>query len=115
MFESLKFWKKKEEFNIKNIIPLKKKYPCEECLVLPAGCGRLCDKVEMSDEKIRESVQEDVDKKKDLICPDCGYNTWYAGPTGGLSENIKCAKCNHWFNLGMVGGHVMIFQRIHKK
>ena len=31
-------------------------------------------------------------------CPDCGSNDFLEGPSGGLSINIKCAKCDHKFN-----------------
>ncbi len=26
------------------------------------------------------------------ICPDCGGNEWYEGPSGGMCQNIKCAN-----------------------
>ena len=34
------------------------------------------------------------------ICPDCRQKArWIAGPQGGLSQNIKCAHCGHWYNV----------------
>lgn len=32
-------------------------------------------------------------------CPDCGGTQLYEGPSGGISTNIKCASCGHWFNV----------------
>src|SRR5215475_12729377 len=34
----------------------------------------------------------------DGTCPDCGDNEWFEGPSGGMSTNIKCAKCGLWLN-----------------
>ena len=31
-------------------------------------------------------------------CPDCGNKSWYEGPAGGMSVNIKCAQCGLWLN-----------------
>lgn len=31
-------------------------------------------------------------------CPDCGSEEFLQGPSGGLSVNIQCDKCKHWFN-----------------
>lgn len=33
-------------------------------------------------------------------CIYCGGREWYAGPTGGMAQNIRCANedCRHWFN-----------------
>jgi hypothetical protein len=33
-----------------------------------------------------------------LECPHCGGTEWYEGPRGGMSTNIMCAQCEHWFN-----------------
>lgn len=42
-------------------------------------------------------------------CPDCGSEEFLQGPSGGLSINMQCAKCNHWFNhMGFFG-----IERIH--
>lgn len=32
-------------------------------------------------------------------CPDCGGTKFLEGPHGGLSVNIKCAKCGARFNI----------------
>lgn len=47
-------------------------------------------------------------------CPDCGGKEFYSGPTGGISENIKCAneKCGSKFNVAYVGGSCIIADRI---
>src|SRR5262245_28549474 len=44
-------------------------------------------------------------------CPDCGKSGFYEGPQGGLSINIECAHCGHWFNVTPVIG---IAERIDK-
>lgn len=31
------------------------------------------------------------------ICPDCKGNLWNPGPTGGMSQNIRCAGCGSKF------------------
>lgn len=54
---------------------------------------------------------EGVSKWKDwkCICPDCGSEKFYEGPSGGMSINIKCAGCGSWFNdMGPFG-----IERIH--
>jgi len=33
-----------------------------------------------------------------LQCPYCGGTKWHEGPSGGMSTNIMCAKCERWFN-----------------
>ena len=32
-------------------------------------------------------------------CADCGNERFFKGPDGGLSTNIKCAKCGSKFNV----------------
>ena len=44
------------------------------------------------------------------ICPDCGSESWYGGPEGGMCKNWMCAGCGSRFNLGM--GPLHIAQRI---
>lgn len=43
---------------------------------------------------------EEPQKPDSLVCPNCGSNQWYEGPSGGMSTNIKCANpdCGLWFN-----------------
>lgn len=33
-----------------------------------------------------------------LKCTYCGAKRWERGPQGGLSTNIMCLGCGHWFN-----------------
>lgn len=113
MFEKLKFWKKKNNKTTtitKSIFKRKVKFPCEGCLILPAGCYQLCDKVEMDEDKMRELMFRAGELDGGLHCPDCGCTEWYDGPSGGLSINSKCGGCGHWFNLAP---GLMVFQRIH--
>ena len=35
----------------------------------------------------------------ELKCPKCDYNSFLVGPRGGLSQNIKCARCGYWMNV----------------
>lgn len=37
-------------------------------------------------------------------CPACRRRTRFlAGPSGGMSENIKCDACGYWFNVSPIG------------
>lgn len=71
-------------------------FPCTNCYILlsEAGCSELCDKVEMDDNKLTDKVL-DMDH---AVCPDCGGDKFFNGPSGGGSQNIKCATCKHKFN-----------------
>lgn len=38
-------------------------------------------------------------------CPDCHHHDgFYEGPSGGLSTNVECVNCHHWFNITPVVG-----------
>ncbi len=41
---------------------------------------------------------EEPEKPDCIVCPNCGSNQWYEGPSGGMSTNIKCGGCGIWFN-----------------
>lgn len=79
-------------------------YPCKECfmITLEQGCSELCDKVEMNENRILDIITE---FKR---CPDCGSPKFYEGPSGGMSQNMKCAGCGHKFNSGLP----LFFERI---
>lgn len=49
---------------------------------------------------------------KHAACPDCGCYQFYKGPEGGLCHNTKCAHCGSEFNLAVIGGRVLHFERI---
>ena len=34
-------------------------------------------------------------------CIDCGSVQLLEGPSGGMSQNVECAKCHHKFNLAL--------------
>jgi len=34
-------------------------------------------------------------------CPDCGSLKFLRGPSGGMSENMRCATCGHNYNMGL--------------
>lgn len=42
----------------------------------------------------------------DNECPDCGarFKGFMEGPSGGMSTNIMCFGCKHWFNVTPVIG-----------
>ena len=110
---NLKFWewgisKTKHDITIK----LNKGYefPCKGCIVLPGRCNQLCDKVVMEDDEVREAGEKATKNQEHLTCLDCGGQEWYDGPSGGMSQNIKCGRCGHWFNFG---GPFGFTERIH--
>lgn len=112
---NLKFWtwkikKNKETGTLETQFEDKYVFPCADCIVLPGKCMKLCDKVEMEDDKIKIAGELANKDKEHLTCPDCGGQEWYDGPCGGMSQNIKCGKCGHWFNFG---GPFGFTQRIH--
>lgn len=45
------------------------------------------------------------------VCPDCGYDRFSKGPTGGMCENIQCMACREKFNICQMPG-LTIIQRI---
>ena len=80
------------------------KFPCTDntCLVRSA-CTKPCEKLVMDEDKLLQIFNEIKG------CPDCGSKSFYEGPSGGMSQNMKCAGCSHWFNLGLP----LFVQRIH--
>lgn len=84
----------KNLFRIKSKKP-KYKFPCNDCLILATGkCRQICDKVEKDNDKVKTLFEEL------LVCIDCGSKDMLEGPSGGLAQNVKCAKCGHEFNFG---------------
>lgn len=94
-----KFSKSKSNIikNTHRVLSVKKEviFPCKDCIVLPAGCSRLCDKVEMDNKKVMALFL------KHECCIDCGSTHLLEGPSGGMSQNIKCDVCHHKFNLAL--------------
>ena len=80
-----KFWKRNKLRSYK--------FPCSdnECLVRVA-CTKPCEKIEMDEDKLLDIFTELKG------CPDCGTKDFYEGPSGGMSQNMKCSGCGHWFN-----------------
>ena len=80
------------------------KFPCssDNCLVR-AACTKPCEKLEMDDNKVKKLFE------KYNACPDCGSENYIGGPCGGAAQNIKCAGCGHYFNLGLP----LFIHRIH--
>ena len=89
---NLKFWKKEELF------------PCssDNCLVRMA-CTKACEKLIIDEDKLKDAFLEHN------CCPDCGSQKFAEGPSGGMSQNVQCAGCNHWFNLALP----LFIERIH--
>lgn len=71
-------------------------FPCssDSCLVRMA-CTKACDKIEIDDDKLMELFL------KHNCCPDCGSEQFMEGPSGGMSTNVRCAGCKHWFNMSL--------------
>lgn len=80
------------------------KFPCksDNCLVR-AACTKPCDKLITDRKDLRDFFE------KYRCCPDCASESFHEGPCGGLSQNIKCADCGHWFNLALP----VFVERIH--
>lgn len=45
------------------------------------------------------TIREKALLLEEQSCPDCGSMTFYKGPEGGLSTNIKCFKCGSKYNV----------------
>jgi len=45
------------------------------------------------------TVEEKAKLLEEGICPDCDSKTFYRGPEGGLSTNIRCVDCGSKFNV----------------
>ena len=82
----------------------KPEFPCssDKCLVR-AACTKACDKIEMDEKKLMKLFE------KYECCPDCGSENFMEGPAGGMSQNVKCSGCGHWFNWALP----VFIQRIH--
>jgi len=105
---NLKFWewiKRKSEDEKTTLIEVRKyEFPCssDKCLVR-AACTQACEKIEMDEDTLMALFMEHNG------CPDCGSGKFKEGPSGGMSTNVKCAGCGHWFNLALP----VAIQRIH--
>lgn len=98
-----KFWnclKSKKE-----IINEKDRFPCssDNCLVR-MSCTKLCEKIEMDNDKLKKLFI-----KYYKVCPDCGCTKFIESPSGGMTANVKCSGCGHWFHMGLP----LFIQRIH--
>lgn len=92
---SMDGWKRLIKFPLLKIRKEKiEKFPCKECLVKPM-CRQACDKIIMDDVILMKKFLDDE------ACPDCGSKEFQEGPSGGMSQNIKCSDCGHWFNLAL--------------
>ena len=82
----------------------KHRFPCtdDNCLVR-AGCTKACEQLEMESKKLKNLFE------KLEACPDCGSESFMEGPSGGMSQNVKCAGCGHWFNWALP----VFIERIH--
>jgi len=93
------FKKIKDFFNIYK----ETEFPCRNCLVR-ASCNfsKPCDKLEMDDKKVKNLI---IKYKR---CPDCGgekindLDELNVGPYSGISVDIQCSTCGHWFNISPV-------------
>ncbi|MCK5613097.1 hypothetical protein KAR91_65090 [Candidatus Pacearchaeota archaeon] len=102
-----KFWEKtKKIIKDEKSMEIKTKYvfPCadDNCLVRVA-CTKACDKLIMNEDELRKAF---LDYN---VCPDCGSGKFMEGPSGGMSQNVKCVGCGHWYNLALP----LFIERIH--
>ena len=109
-----KFLKRKHKSNViveedgriegEYVFKSKDLFPCssDNCLVRVA-CTVSCDKIIFDDDELKAAFL------KHNACPDCGSGSFMEGPSGGMSTNVKCNGCSHWFNLGLP----LFIQRIH--
>lgn len=66
-------------------------FPCNDCVV-GASCTKPCDKLERDSKMIMKMFE------KHQCCIDCGEKKLLEGPSGGMSQNVKCSNCNHEYN-----------------
>lgn len=80
------------------------KFPCSDdnCLVR-MSCTQACDKLIMDDHKLMKAFL------KYNCCSDCGSSEFSEGPSAGMSTNVRCAGCGHWFNFALP----VAIERIH--
>lgn len=101
-----KFWKRSKSKIVKTIDQVIKSdvFPCksDRCLVR-VSCTKACEKIIMDDKQLMETFL------KYNACPDCGSESFKEGPHGGLSINVKCNGCGHYFNFGLP----LFINRIH--
>lgn len=71
-------------------------YPCSDknCLVR-TSCTKGCDQLIYKRDDLRSFFI------KYGVCPDCGSEKFYGGPSGGMAQNVKCAGCGHYFNFAL--------------
>ena len=83
---NLKFWKRTKA----------NKFPCINCIVRPiCNLSKPCSEIEMNENKLLKFFL------KYKCCPDCGSKTFYEGPSGGMSTNVRCRGCKHWYNMSL--------------
>jgi len=49
-------------------------------------------------ESSNSSLTDGKENDNNLKCPNCKYDKWYEGPSGGMSTNIQCGNCGKWYN-----------------
>lgn len=56
---------------------------------------------------LKKDKRSDNEKMFDELtkngCLDCGCNEFLEGPSGGLAQNVKCAKCGSKYNIMPMG------------
>lgn len=67
------------------------KYPAEIRIIEVSGSANLTDKEIELFYRPRPPLSN--------CCPDCYNHEFYAGPTGGYSQNFRCSLCGMGFNL----------------
>ena len=54
--------------------------------------------------KEKSPVEKAILQRRFTKCPHCGSKDFYEGPSGGLSQNIFCAKCEAGYNIFLAPG-----------
>ena len=75
----------------KIVVEQKPEFPCNGCVV-EASCHKPCDKLERDNKNIKKLFEENQ------CCIDCGEKKLLEGPSGGMSQNVRCSNCGHEYN-----------------
>ena len=75
-------------------------FPCKNCIVLSC-CTKICDKINLNQDELTKNMREYIDSHNKFVCPDCESENFLEGPSGGMSTNIQCFQCKHWFNTAL--------------
>ncbi|RNJ49398.1 hypothetical protein [Methylocystis hirsuta] len=61
-----------------------------------------------------QKTPEPTPEPKYIICPNCGHDHFFEGPSGGVAMNIMCANCEQWFNYLGFGRNLSTLDSLHQ-